>query len=86
MHRKLNEFLVGESEAGRRVVVVIDEAQNLRQTVLEALRMLSNFETPQGKVAAHHIGGSTEIGRTIVFSSYDAVAATHLNRGQARAI
>src|SRR5271169_3394417 len=45
MQRKLNESLVCESKKGKSVVVVIDEAQNLDESVLEVVRMLSNFET-----------------------------------------
>jgi len=47
MHCRLNEILISEVRAGRRVVVVIDEAQNLADSVLEAVRMLSNFEYQQ---------------------------------------
>src|SRR6266478_6447992 len=46
LHEALNEMLVQEMEANRRVVVVIDEAQNLSEEMLEAVRLLSNFETP----------------------------------------
>jgi len=52
MHAKLNACLLEESKAGRQVVVVIDEAQNLDEPVLELVRMLSNFETP-GKKLMH---------------------------------
>ena len=54
MHGKLNAYLLRESKAGRQVVVVIDEAQNLDEPVLELVRMLSNFETP-GKKLMHLI-------------------------------
>jgi general secretion pathway protein A len=54
MHAKLNTYLVGESKAGRQVVLVIDEAQNLDEPVLELVRMLSNFETA-GKKLMHLI-------------------------------
>ena len=50
MHRKLNDALIRELRAGRRVVVVIDEAQNLDDSVLETVRMLSNFEVPGMKL------------------------------------
>ena len=50
MHARLNDVLVEEADAGRRVVVVIDEAQNLSEPVLETVRMLSNFETPHAKL------------------------------------
>ncbi len=50
LHEALNEMLVQEMEANRRVVVVIDEAQNLSEEMLEAVRLLSNFETPAAKM------------------------------------
>jgi type II secretory pathway predicted ATPase ExeA/phage tail protein X len=50
LHEALNEMLVEEMEANRRVVVVIDEAQNLSEEMLEAVRLLSNFETPAAKM------------------------------------
>jgi general secretion pathway protein A len=49
MQRKLNEYLVNECRQGRKLVVVLDEAQNLDDTVLEMARMLSNFETSREK-------------------------------------
>jgi len=50
MQSKLNELLFRESQAGRGVVLIVDEAQNLDPSVLEVLRMLSNFETPREKL------------------------------------
>lgn len=50
MQAKLNEYLLRELQMGRQVVVIIDEAQNLDETVLEAVRMLSNFETASRKL------------------------------------
>jgi general secretion pathway protein A len=50
MHGKLNEILFGELLAGKRFVLVVDEAQNLDDSVLETVRMLSNFETHNTKL------------------------------------
>lgn len=50
MHRHLNEILFNEMLAGKRFVLIVDEAQNLSDPVLETLRMLSNFETPHAKL------------------------------------
>jgi general secretion pathway protein A len=50
LHESLNALLVKEMEANRRVVVVIDEAQNLSEEMLEQVRLLSNFETPAAKM------------------------------------
>ena len=47
---QMNQFLFQESKRGRRVVLVIDEAQNLKIPVLETIRMLSNFETASSKL------------------------------------
>jgi general secretion pathway protein A len=46
----LNEFLLEQLTLGNNCVVIIDEAQNLRSTTLEAIRMLSNLETEKEKL------------------------------------
>ena len=43
----LNRFLIEKKAAGQKVLVLIDEAQNLSLEVLEHLRLLSNLETTQ---------------------------------------
>jgi len=50
MHEVLNELLLIESRTGKHFVLVIDEAQDLDDSVLESVRLLSNFETPQAKL------------------------------------
>jgi type II secretory pathway predicted ATPase ExeA len=50
MHEQFNRCLVQEARAGKRFIVVIDEAQNLDPSVLETVRLLSDFETPQAKL------------------------------------
>jgi type II secretory pathway predicted ATPase ExeA len=50
MQRMLNEYLIREPNDGKRLIVVIDEAQSLGEDVLELVRMLSNFETPREKL------------------------------------
>jgi putative secretion ATPase (PEP-CTERM system associated) len=50
MLRDLAQFLVDQRLAGRLVLLVIDEAQNLSQAALEELRMLSNLETEKSKL------------------------------------
>ncbi len=39
-----------EQDRTKKLIVVLDEAQNLDFAVLEAVRMLSNFETPTRKL------------------------------------
>jgi general secretion pathway protein A len=46
----LRRFLHAQFQAGRTVAILVDEAQNLSPTVLEELRMLSNFETDKAKL------------------------------------
>ncbi len=50
MQLKLKEVLVDQFRLGKRVVVVIDEALNLKEGELELVRMLSNFETSRDKL------------------------------------
>jgi general secretion pathway protein A len=65
MHAELNDFLVRETKAGRRVVVFIDEAQNLSDAVLETVRLLSNFEAPDKKLLQIILAGQTELAQRL---------------------
>ncbi len=66
MHAKLNEVLLHEFQAGRRFVVVIDEAQNLGGPVLEVVRMLSNFETSSDKLIQIILAGQPQLAEKLV--------------------
>jgi type II secretory pathway predicted ATPase ExeA len=61
MHERLNELLIQESNNGRRVVLVIDEAQNLDDSVLETARLLSDFETPSKKLLQIVFAGQPQL-------------------------
>ena len=50
MLRELARLLIEQRANGKRVVAVIDEAQNLSREALEELRMLSNLETEKSKL------------------------------------
>jgi general secretion pathway protein A len=50
MLRDLSDYLVDQRLAGRMILLVIDEAQNLSLAALEELRMLSNLETEKSKL------------------------------------
>lgn len=54
-------FLVGESESGRRVVIIVDESQNLSIQALERLRLLSNLETAGRKLLQIILVGQPEL-------------------------
>jgi len=47
--------------SGRRFVLVIDEAQNLTERVLESVRLLSNFETPWMKLMQIVLAGQPQL-------------------------
>jgi general secretion pathway protein A len=62
MQMKLKELLTEQYRQGTRVVLVIDEAQNLDETVLELVRMLSNFETARDKLIQIILSGQPQLG------------------------
>jgi general secretion pathway protein A len=57
----LNNVLMVEMRAKRRFILVIDEAQNLDERVLESVRLLSNFETPWMKLMQIVIAGQPQL-------------------------
>ena len=61
MHEEFNKRLLQEARAGNRFIVVIDEAQNLEPTVLETVRLLSDFETPRAKLLQIILAGQPEL-------------------------
>ncbi len=58
---QLNDVLIAEARAGRRFVLVIDEAQNLSARALEAVRLLTNFETTQAKLMQVVLAGQPQL-------------------------
>ena len=61
MHDQLNSLLVEEARAGRRFVVIIDEAQNLGENVLETARLLTDFETSSEKLLQIILAGQPQL-------------------------
>jgi len=57
----LNTFLLDKHAEGRRVLVIIDEAQNLPVETLEQLRLLSNLETHTAKLLQIVLIGQPEL-------------------------
>jgi N-acetylmuramoyl-L-alanine amidase len=66
MHNRLNEMLFAELLAGRRFVLIVDEAQNLDDTVLETIRLLSNFETPNTKLLQIVLAGQPQLADKLI--------------------
>lgn len=63
-HRALqliNEALLGHAEAGRKVLLLIDEAQALPAASLETVRLLSNLETEKRKLLQIILFGQPEL-------------------------
>jgi len=54
-------FLINEYSAGRRVILIIDEAQNLSLDSLEALRILSNINTDKHQLLQLILTGQPEL-------------------------
>ncbi len=57
----LNQFLLEEMTAGRDVVLIVDEAQDLTYELLEQVRLLSNLETDQRKLLQIVLLGQNEL-------------------------
>jgi general secretion pathway protein A len=57
----LNQFLVEQHGNGRKVLLIVDEAQNLSSRVLEELRLLSGVETTKEKVLRIILAGQPEL-------------------------
>lgn len=57
----LNAFLMHKKSEGKKVILLIDEAQNLSKPVLEQLRLLSNLETTTSKLIQIILVGQPEL-------------------------
>jgi type II secretory pathway predicted ATPase ExeA len=71
MREVLSQVLLREMQAGRRFVLVIDEAQNLDEKVLEFIRLLSNFETPWMKLMHIVLAGQPQLADRLAKPSMD---------------
>ena len=63
--RELHDFLISQYSKRQPVVLIIDEAQNLSQEVLEDIRMLSNLETKNDKLLHIILVGQPELRQTL---------------------
>jgi general secretion pathway protein A len=57
----LNQFLMEQHGSGRKVLLIVDEAQNLTHRVLEEVRMLSGVETSKEKALRIILAGQPEL-------------------------
>jgi general secretion pathway protein A len=65
MIKAFMNFLVDRSLAGKRVIIIVDEAQNLSDASLEELRLLSNLETEKEKLLQIILVGQPELQRRL---------------------
>jgi general secretion pathway protein A len=58
---QLNRFLLAKRQEGRRVLLIVDEAQTLERDALEQVRLLSNLETDTQKLIQIILIGQPEL-------------------------
>ena len=62
---EINRFLLQKKQEHRRVLLIIDEAQNLSDGTLEQVRLLSNLETSSSKLIHILLLGQPELDRKL---------------------
>lgn len=62
---EFNKFLLKQAERGHNVVLIIDEAQNLKPPQLEQIRLLSNLETEKDKLIQIILVGQPELNQKL---------------------
>ncbi|HEY2842450.1 MAG TPA: AAA family ATPase [Bryobacteraceae bacterium] len=61
----LNTLLVEQTQEGKTVVLIVDEAHNLEWEVLEEIRLLGNLENRHGKLLQIVLAGQPELDRKL---------------------
>lgn len=82
--RDLEELFKQQAREGRRVLLVVDEAQNLPNEAVEELRMLSNFHFEGRPLLQVFLLGQQEFRTTLLSSGFEqlrqrVIATYHLN-------
>ena len=93
LSEQLNQVLTRAAGERKRVIVVLDEAQNLDFAVLEALRQLSNFETASTKLMQIVLAGQPQLAKRLALpeqeqlmqriSAFGRLSPLALNEAQA---
>ena len=73
----LNAYLLDAYAQGLRVVLIIDEAQNLSVEALEQVRLLTNLETDDAEAAADHPARPARAARDARARRHAPARATH---------
>ena len=69
MLKSFRDFLLSHAATGRRVAILVDEAQNLPVDTLEELRLLSNLETEREKLLQIILVGQPELAEKLAGAS-----------------
>jgi len=70
----LKDFFVEQYSQGNKVLLVVDEAQNLSKKVLEEIRLLSGIETKKEKVLRIILAGQPELSDTLDSSKLEQLS------------
>ena len=81
--KRIQDFLVACHDGGKRVLLLVDEAQNLPANSLEELRMLSNFMSAEKPLLQTFLLGQPEFRKTLLSPMLDQlrqriIASCHL--------
>jgi hypothetical protein len=76
---RVMESTIEQARLGKRVAIVMDEAQNRDHAVLELIRMLSNFETPKQNLLQIILAGQSHLAEKIAFRRPRAAAPADLD-------
>jgi putative secretion ATPase (PEP-CTERM system associated) len=81
--RRFERFLIDNQNRGRRVLLLIDEAQNLPWRSLEELRMLSNFQVNEKAALQFYLLGQPQFRQTLAHEHLEqlrqrVIASHHL--------
>jgi putative secretion ATPase (PEP-CTERM system associated) len=63
---RIERFFIQQATEGKRVLMIVDEAQNLPKDALEELRMLSNFEMSGKSLFQTFLIGQQQLGETLL--------------------
>ncbi|HVY66704.1 MAG TPA: AAA family ATPase [Gammaproteobacteria bacterium] len=61
----LKDYMVEQYAAGKKILLIVDEAQNLSRQVLEEVRLLSGLETKKEKLLRIILAGQPELSRKL---------------------
>lgn len=71
---QINDFLIDMYRQNRRVLLIIDEAQNLSDSVLEEVRLLSGLETKKDKLVSIILSGQPELAQVVDSPRFEQLA------------